>query len=73
VKKSEAEPAIRQLASTWYRGLPEDERKHPGFGSFTSWVRQRGYGRYLEFRSTMGATYDAEMWFDDTVGQNWRR
>lgn len=73
MKKSEAEPAIRQLAAEWYRGLPEDEREHPSFGSFASWVRQQGYGRYLEFRSTMGANYDAEMWFDDTLGQNWRR
>jgi hypothetical protein len=73
MKKSEAEPAIRQLASQWHRDLPDDQKEHPSFGAFTSWVHQIGYGRYLDFRSTMGAHYDAEMWFDDALGQNWRR
>jgi hypothetical protein len=29
--------------------------------------------RYLDFRSTAGADYDAEMWFDQELKQTWRR
>ena len=72
VKKNEAEQAIRSLSTKWYRTLSETDREHPRFGVFVRWMRENGYGGYLEFRSTMGASYDAEMWFDQELGQSWR-
>ncbi|MBB6299408.1 hypothetical protein [Rhizobium leucaenae] len=71
--KTEAEKAIRPLCHTWFRTLSEKEQEHPSFGSFKSWIHANGYGGYLAFRSTMGADYDAEAWFDDELRQNWRR
>ncbi|MBR1219927.1 hypothetical protein JQ557_18105 [Bradyrhizobium sp. U87765 SZCCT0131] len=73
MKKSEAEPAIRTLATQWFNTLPADEQVHPSFYAFKAWLSANHYSLYLNFRSRMGADYDAEMWFDDELGQNWRR
>lgn len=73
MKKPEAEKAIRSLSTTWFATLTDKEREHPNFGTFQSWLQDSGYGGYLAFRSTMGADYDAEAWFDDELKQNWRR
>jgi hypothetical protein len=80
VKKAEAESAIRALCREWAegRGIRPDPNSdplalHPSFSAFTQWVREKGYGHYLNFRSTMGAEYDAEMWFDQEFKQTWRR
>lgn len=73
MKKAECEKAIRSLSTKWFATLPEDEKEHPGFGSFCRWLHENGYGSYLDFRSTMGPSYDAESWFDDELGQSWRR
>lgn len=71
--KAESERAIRALATTWFDTLSEEKREHPSFSAFKTWLSQNHYSHYLNFRSRMGADYDAEMWFDDELGQNWRR
>lgn len=71
--KAESERAIRALATTWYDTLAEEKREHPSFSAFKTWLSQNHYPHCLSFRSRMGADYDAEMWFDDELGQNWRR
>jgi hypothetical protein len=73
VKKSECERPIRSLAREWFDGLPAAEREHPSWTAFKAWLEGKGYSQYLDFRSRAGAEYDAEMWFDDELGQNWRR
>jgi hypothetical protein len=73
MKVDEAESAIRSLAHQWHQDLPEHRKSQPSFESFTRWLFENGYGHYLDFRSTMGANYDAERWFDSALGQNWRR
>lgn len=73
MKKSEAETAIRLLARQWHNTLPADKQEHPSFLEFRAWLRDKGYGAYLQFRSVMGPDEDAERWFDDELGQNWRR
>lgn len=74
MKKKECEKAIRALCSQYARarGIKMDAASEPIFSDFVSWLRDAGYGQYLEFRSAMGARYDAEMWFDDEFKQNWR-
>jgi hypothetical protein len=34
MKKDEAEPTIRSLATKWLDTLPEDKREHPSFYAF---------------------------------------
>ncbi|WP_428412326.1 hypothetical protein [Pararhizobium sp.] len=52
MKKADAERAIRSLSKKWFQTLPESEREHPSFGSFTTWLRTNNYGHFLDFRST---------------------
>jgi hypothetical protein len=73
MKKSESEPIIRRLAKDWFATLPKEKQEHPSFSTFKEWLSTKGYSRYLNFRSVAGANYDAEMWFDHELGQNWRR
>jgi hypothetical protein len=73
MKKAESEPVIRKLATDWFATLPEERRDHPSFLAFKDWLSTKGCSHYLNFRSVAGADYDAEMWFDDELGQNWRR
>lgn len=73
--KKEAEPAIRHLCHEWRkeRGLPlPPSDHHYSFVDFQSWLDSKAYGQYLNFRSRMGAHYDAEMWFDQEMKQTWR-
>ncbi|TWF53300.1 hypothetical protein FHW37_104579 [Neorhizobium alkalisoli] len=72
MKRAEAEKAIRSLSTTWFATLSRNEQEHPSFGTFSNWLRENGYSDCLDFRSTMGANYDAEMWFDQELGQSWR-
>ena len=74
MKKAECETAIRQLCHEWAeaRGIPITPSDHPSFANFKSWLSERGYSRYLRFRSVAGPNYDAEMWFDQEFGQTWR-
>jgi hypothetical protein len=73
VKKTQAELAIRQFATQWLDTLPVEERDQPSFSAFKDWLRQHGHSHYLDFQSVAGAEYDAGTWFDDELGQNWRR
>lgn len=73
MKKADCEGPIRSLATTWARETGVGENDHPSFSRFKTWLGVKGYSGYLNFRSTMGADYDAEAWFDDELGQNWRR
>jgi hypothetical protein len=73
MRKDEAEKAIRSLSHTWFRALDIREQEHPSFSSFRSWLRDNGYGHYMEFRSTGGASEAAEYWFDQELKQTWRR
>lgn len=73
MKKSESEPAIRSLTKDWFATLPASKQDHPSFLAFKDWLSTNGNLHYLSFRSLAGADYDVEMWFDDELGQNWRR
>lgn len=73
MKKAECETAIRSLATKWARETGVGKSDHPSFSSFKTWLRETGYAGYLYFRSIAGHNYDAEAWFDDELGQNWRR
>jgi hypothetical protein len=73
MKKSECEQPIRSLARQWRDTLPAEKREHPSWFGFKDWLRQNRYDHYLDFRTPAGADYIAEMWFDDALGQNWRR
>jgi hypothetical protein len=73
MKKAECEQPIKSLAIEWRATQTSAEHEHPHFSAFKDWLRANGYGRYLDFRSRMGADYDAELWFDQALGQTWRR
>lgn len=72
MKKAESEKVIRSLSTQWFATLPPEDKEHPSFGVFCNWVRANGYGDYLDFRSRMGPSNDAESWFDNELGQSWR-
>lgn len=74
VKKDEAEQGIRHLCGLWAKekGYRQTSDEMPSFSEFVGWVRDR-YPQYLDFRSRMGAMYDAEAWFDEEFRQTWRR
>lgn len=73
MKKGECEKAIRFLCHEWRNatGLSNTPSGELSFSAFFTWLKQH-YGQYLEFRSTMGAEYMAEMWFDQEFKQSWR-
>ncbi len=73
MKKIASEPIVRALARERFNALPEAEQKHPSFVQFKDSLQQKGYGHYLDFRSRVGADCDAELWFDEELGQTWRR
>ncbi|MCA0045601.1 hypothetical protein LB577_01305 [Mesorhizobium sp. B283B1A] len=73
MKKADAEKAIRSLSTQWANTLSDKEREHPSFSTFKTWLSANRYGGYLDFRSVMGPDYDAEAWFDEELGQMWRR
>lgn len=74
MKRAEAETAIRSLCHRWasLRGIPVSPASHPSFADFLAWLREN-HPACLSFRSTAGAEYDAEMWFDQEMKQAWRR
>lgn len=75
LKKEECETAIRHLCSEWAnsKGFTPSSDYHAHFSEFTSWMSSNGYSRYLNFRSKVGAVYDAEVWFDEEMKQTWQR
>jgi hypothetical protein len=74
MKKEDCEKAIRYLCHEWAkaRGIPDPPIDQPSFSDFKAWLVEKGYSYYLNFRSVMGADYDAEMWFDQEFKQTWR-
>jgi len=72
MKKPDYEKAIRAICHQWRAAedLSEAQLAHPSFSDFKSWMLAKGYGSYLEFRSTQDA--DAELWFDQEFKQTWR-
>ena len=75
MKKDECRQAIRQLCHKWSQAanLTAIQLEHPSFSDFKTWLNKNGYSHYLNFRSVMGADYDAELWFDQEFKQTWRR
>lgn len=71
--KRESEQVIRPLVGQWANSLSNEGRQHPSFSDFKTWLHDNGYGHYLDFRSVMGADYDAEVWFDDEMKLMWTR
>lgn len=74
-KKADCEKAIRYLCGVWAkeRGIPMTGEVHAGFSQFKSWLNEKGYSHYLNFRSTTGSDYVAELWFDQEFHLTWRR
>src|SRR5688572_29210964 len=73
--KAESEKVIRHLCSVWAREreipMPSSYPQMASFGAFTAWLDEKGYGHYLNFRSTMGPREDAERWFYQEFKQTW--
>lgn len=72
MKKAECETAIRQLARDWAATQPQTPEWHPSFGDFKTWLVNHGFGHYLNFRSEMPASDEAQRWFNDELKQAWR-
>jgi hypothetical protein len=74
MKKTEAEPIIRNLVTQWAReaGFDPASGQQPSFSAFETWLSGKGYSHYLTFRSVRGAHADAEQWFDEELRQTWR-
>ncbi len=73
MKKADCEQPIKSLAIEWRATLNGEQYEHPSFANFKDWLRANGYSGYLNFRSRMSADFDAELWFDQALGQAWRR
>lgn len=73
MNKRDSEQAIRYYAREWAKNLSNEERQHPSFSEFMTWLYNNGHGHYLNFSSVAGAEYDAERWFDEEMGLTWRR
>lgn len=75
MKRSDAEQAIRPLVHKWRHdsGQTDVPANELHFSAYRAWLYEAGYGHCLQFRSTMGTDYDAEMWFDEELGQMRRR
>lgn len=74
MKKSEAEPAIRQMMGKWRSEVPQCDKpvQDLSYSDFRRWADANHYGSYFTFRSTMGPEYDAEMWFAREFQQSWK-
>ncbi len=67
MKKSEAEKRIKDQIHRW----KPDWRSEVGnlhFSEYWEWLKENDW-ECTQFRSTMGAYADAEMWFDHETGQ----
>jgi hypothetical protein len=73
--RAEAEKVIRDLALKWMdeTGYEQKPGHYPSFGSFTSWLEAKHHSQYLNFRSRVGARYEAEGWFESEIRNYWRR
>jgi hypothetical protein len=74
MRKDDCERAIRYLCTEWARerGIPRPPVNQPSFSDFKSWLANKGYGQYLNFKSVRGPESDAEDWFDQELKQTWR-
>ncbi|WP_238367630.1 hypothetical protein [Mesobacterium pallidum] len=74
MKKADAEKVIRSLVHDWAAetGFMNNGDQEPSFYDFWSWLEARA-PQAKDFRSVGGADYIAEMWFDEELGQLWRR
>jgi hypothetical protein len=72
MRKAASERAVRSLCHDWLQIQPISERVHPSFLGFRAWLDEH-YPQVLSFRSVRGPTEDAERWFDEELGQTWRR
>lgn len=73
MKKDECKEALHQLFGDWGAGLSDEQLEHPSYYAFKNWAHGKGYSRYFNFRSRMGADYDIDLWFDIYFKQMWRR
>lgn len=73
-KKADCERAIRSLTTDWAQenGIHRGQAVMPSFSAFCTWLERTGNAGYLQFRTSTGALYDAEQWFDEELGQAWR-
>jgi hypothetical protein len=74
MKKDECESKIRYLCHEWANGRSEQQRERlASFLEFRAWLMANGYSQCLDFKSRAGALFDAELWFDQELGQTWTR
>ena len=74
MQKADSEKAVRHLCHVW-RAESGNERtpeSQLSFSDFLTWLRS-SHSACLEFRSTAGPAYDAELWFDQEFKQAWAR
>jgi hypothetical protein len=66
MKKADAEKALRYLMHEWRkdRGFGSVEPNGLSYCSFKSWLSEKHYSAYLNFRTMTSVDYDVEMWFD---------
>ncbi len=74
VLKAEAEKVIRHLAIEWMHetGYEQKVGCYPSFLGFRSWLEDKGYGRYLEFKSQIAPRHIAQGWFEDEIRKYWQ-
>jgi hypothetical protein len=74
MRKDEAEAVIRHLCHKWAEAtsFQPESGKMPSFRGFCSWLKDSGFGHYLDFRSRVDPEADAEQWFDEELKQTWR-
>lgn len=73
LKKAECKDPIQSLAKDWWHGLPEPKPSMPSWSTFKDWLRANRYDHYLNFKGSIAGTdADAELWFDQALGQTWR-
>jgi hypothetical protein len=71
VTKTEAQECLTGIFCRWARecGVPIRPVEYPSFSDFCAWVNENHYSLYFDFRSTTGALYDVERWFNTFFGQ----
>jgi hypothetical protein len=74
MERGECEKAIRYFATNGpeFVASLDPPMDQPSFSDFKWWLSERGYSRYMDFRSFAGADYDAEIWFDQELKQTSR-
>ena len=75
LKKVECETAIRSLNHEWAasQGLIPSTEIATIYSEFRAWLESKGNSHFLKFRSVADPDFNAKMWFDDEMKQNWRR